>query len=383
MPNKSALPVTATQLMTPKLSWRKTSRRLHLYLGLSVGVLLTIISLSGSVLVYYPQIDSLLNPINDTTTNTKIPDWDKAYSKLRKNFPSKLGPWRLENTGVNSIVPARYYNPIETKEHGFAPLMVWLSSDNDEVIRKDYWGEYLVTWIYNLHFSLLTGATGTLVVGYIGIATLLLIISGFFAWFPKPGQWIKSLKFKRRSSKIGLLYDWHKLIGLALCIPLLVLTATGVMLAIPKQTDPVLIALVSNINSPSKTQMQANKQSNIPLSKAILIAQKALPSARLAWIETPSNLNAIYRFRFQTDNDPSYRFPHSYIEVNASTGELESLFNIDKQSTASKIKNWLHPLHDGSIGGNILKVIWVLSGLGSTTLFFIGLYRWLVRTNIK
>ncbi|WP_232785090.1 MULTISPECIES: PepSY-associated TM helix domain-containing protein [unclassified Pseudoalteromonas] len=56
--------------MTLKLSWRKIFRRLHLYLGLSVGVLLTIISLSGSVLVYYPQIDSLLNPINDTTTNT-------------------------------------------------------------------------------------------------------------------------------------------------------------------------------------------------------------------------------------------------------------------------------------------------------------------------
>ncbi|WP_225305756.1 PepSY-associated TM helix domain-containing protein [Pseudoalteromonas sp. TAB23] len=56
--------------MTLKLSWRKIFRRLHLYLGLSVGVLLAIISLSGSVLVYYPQIDSLLNPINDTTTNT-------------------------------------------------------------------------------------------------------------------------------------------------------------------------------------------------------------------------------------------------------------------------------------------------------------------------
>ncbi|MBH0040364.1 PepSY-associated TM helix domain-containing protein [Pseudoalteromonas sp. SWN166] len=366
--------------MTPKLSWRKTSRRLHLYLGLSVGVLLTIISLSGSVLVYYPQIDSLLNPIDHTTADTKSPNWDKAYSTLRKNFPAKLGPWRLENTGMNSIVPARYYNPIETKEQGFAPLMVWLSSNSNEVIRKDYWGEYLVTWMYNLHFSLLTGTTGTLVVGYIGVASLVLLISGFFAWLPKSGQWVKSLKFKSRSSRIGLLYDWHKLIGLSFCAPLLVLTVTGVILAIPKQTDPILTALVGDINSPSIKQIQPSKQSSIPLSKAILIAQKTLPEARLAWIETPSNLNAIYRFRYQTRNDPSYRFPHSYIEVNASTGELESLFNIDKQSTASKVKNWIHPLHDGSIGGNMLKVIWVLSGFGSAALFFIGVYRWLVRT---
>ncbi len=241
-------------------------------------------------------------------------------------------------------------------------------------------GKILSNLDVHLHFSLLTGATGTLVVGYIGIASIVLLISGFFAWFPKPGQWVKALKFKSRSSKIGLLYDWHKLIGLTFCIPLLALTVTGVMLAIPKQTDPILTALVSDINSPPKTQIQPSKQTDISLSQAVLIAEKALPNARLAWIETPSNLNAIYRLRFQTVNDPSYRFPHSYIEVNALTGKLESVFNIDKQSTASKIKNWIHPLHDGSIGGNILKVIWVLSGFGSAALFIIGVYRWLVRT---
>jgi uncharacterized iron-regulated membrane protein len=234
--------------------------------------------------------------------------------------------------------------------------------------------------MYNLHFSLLTGTTGTLIVGYIGVASIVLLISGFFAWLSKYSKWVKSLKFKSRSTKIGLLYDWHKLIGLTFCIPLLALTVTGVMLAIPKQTDPILTALVNNISSPLRTQIQPCKQFNIPLSQAILIAQKKVPDARLAWIETPSNLNAIYRFRFQTVNDPSYCFPHSYIEVNALTGKLESMFNIDKQSTASKIKNWIHPLHDGSIGGNILKVIWVLSGFGSAALFFIGVYRWLVRT---
>ncbi|KAA1165828.1 PepSY-associated TM helix domain-containing protein [Pseudoalteromonas fuliginea] len=366
--------------MLPKLSWQKIFRRLHLYLGLSIGFLLTVIALSGSVLIYYPQIDSQLNLTKVNIKHTDKVDWDLAYKNLKTAFPDKYGPWRLEVTDDNSIIPARYYNPVETQNREFATLMIWLSNDKYKVIRKDYWGDYFVTWLYNLHFSLLTGSTGIIIVGYIGIATLTLLISGLLAWWPKKGQWIKSLKFKRRSSKIGLLYDWHKLIGLSLCIPLLALTITGIMLAIPKQTDPILIALVSDINSPLKTQIQPSKQSNIPLSQAILIAKKALPSARLAWIETPSNLNAIYRFRFQTVNDPSYRFPHSYIEVNALTGKLESMFNIDKQSTASKIKNWIHPLHDGSIGGNILKVIWLLSGFGSAALFFIGIYRWLIRT---
>ncbi|GAA60859.1 hypothetical protein P20652_2727 [Pseudoalteromonas sp. BSi20652] len=54
-------------------------------------VLLTIIALSGSALVCYPQIDSLLNSINNTTTNTKTPNWDQEYKTLRTIFPTKQG----------------------------------------------------------------------------------------------------------------------------------------------------------------------------------------------------------------------------------------------------------------------------------------------------
>ena len=88
--------------MTLKLSWWKVSRRLHLYLRLSVDVLLTIITLSDFVLVYYLQIDSLPNPTNDTTTSLKTSNWDQAYNTLRVNSPAKQRPWQLENTGLNT-----------------------------------------------------------------------------------------------------------------------------------------------------------------------------------------------------------------------------------------------------------------------------------------
>ncbi|MEI8667857.1 PepSY domain-containing protein [Pseudoalteromonas sp. B131b] len=171
--------------MLQKLSWQKIFRRLHLYLGLSIGFLLTVIALSGSVLIYYPQIDSQLNLTKVNIKHTDKVDWDLAYKNLKTAFPDKYGPWRLEVTDDNSIIPARYYNPVETQNREFATLMIWLSNDKYKVIRKDYWGDYFVTWLYNLHFSLLTGSTGIIIVGYIGIATLILLISGLLAWWPK------------------------------------------------------------------------------------------------------------------------------------------------------------------------------------------------------
>ncbi|MDY6889943.1 MAG: PepSY-associated TM helix domain-containing protein [Pseudomonadota bacterium] len=47
---------------------------------------------------------------------------------------------------------------------------------------------------------------------------------------------------------------------------------------------------------------------------------------------------------------------------------------------ASKFKNWLHPLHNGSIGDQPLRILWVLSGVATALLFALGLFRWLIKT---
>ncbi|WP_283956908.1 PepSY domain-containing protein [Pseudoalteromonas sp. S3785] len=129
------------------------------------------------------------------------------------------------------------------------------------------------------------------------------------------------------------------------------------MLAIPKQTDPLITALLGNIDKSNSATVKS--KNSISSSAALSTAQKAMPNTRLTWVEPPSNHNAVCRFRFKTKSDPSYRFPHSFVQVNANTGELISVFNIDKMSVASKFKKWLHPPHNGSIGDQPLRILWV------------------------
>ncbi|MCQ8822465.1 PepSY domain-containing protein [Pseudoalteromonas agarivorans] len=108
-------------------SWRKIARRVHLYLGLSIGGVLALIALTGSILVYYPELDE---NISSLSTETARPiNWDTAYQTLKTHYPDKQGSWRLESTKDKHYIPARYYNQNETVVHAFAPLMVWLSPD--------------------------------------------------------------------------------------------------------------------------------------------------------------------------------------------------------------------------------------------------------------
>ena len=78
---------------------RRAVRRLHLWLGLGLGGLFALLGLTGSVLVFYPEIDSLLHPALRAEAGAQTgqpPDWDRALATLRRTFPDKPGPWRLD-----------------------------------------------------------------------------------------------------------------------------------------------------------------------------------------------------------------------------------------------------------------------------------------------
>jgi len=360
-------------------SWRKTARRLHLWLGLSVGLLLVLISLSGAAVVFYVELDQALHP--QLQQAQAKADYQQALATVRALYPDRTGPWRFEVTDSAGIIPARYYNPVETVGRGFAPLLLWLSADGRTVLRQEFWGQHLMTWLYNLHYQLLLGRTGTVVVGYLGLASLLLLLSGLLTWWPKAGQWRKSLSFKGRSSAIGALYDWHKSLGLLSILPLLLLTLTGVMLALPEPTAVVLQQLPGQKAkaTPFSAPEVVPAQQHISLNQALSVAQGAAPEGQLAWIETPALHGPYYKFRVQLPGDPSRRFPHSYIYIDAYSGAVAQLIDIREQGTTERVLNWLHPLHDGSVGGVALRCLWLVFGFFPLLLAWLGIRRYQLR----
>ena len=45
-----------------RLQWRKIWLGIHLYLGLSLGLLFVLAGLTGSLLVFYVELDEIINP---------------------------------------------------------------------------------------------------------------------------------------------------------------------------------------------------------------------------------------------------------------------------------------------------------------------------------
>lgn len=363
-------------------SLRRAVRRLHLWLGLGLGGLFALLGLTGSVLVFYPEIDSLLHPAMRAEAAAQPappPDWDRALTTLRHAFPDKDGPWRLEATGRPGPIPARYYNPQERAGHDFRPMMAWLSADGARVIRRDYWGEYAMTFVYDLHFRLLLGEMGGKVLGWAGFGLLALLLSGLWAWWPR-GSWAKALRVKPRAAPSRALRDWHKLAGLSGLGLLILLTGTGIMLELPEESDAALGAMGLPVAVMGQSHGGHGQEPAGPLrigpAEAARTALAALPGARLAWIETPPATGGTYRLRLQVPGDPSFRFPHSFARVDGASGRLVALDDIRAAPAGDRVNAWVHPLHDGSALGLPGRILVALCGLLPAILFCTGWRRW-------
>jgi uncharacterized iron-regulated membrane protein len=364
-----------------KISGRALARQVHLWLGLSLGVLMAVIGLTGSILVFYTDIDDALHPEIRLAGTAPPPSWERVYQTARATYPDKTGPWRFEVTGRGGDIPARYYDPPERAGRDFAPMMVWFSADATRVLRRDYWGEYAMTWVYDLHHRLLLQGTGAQILGWSGIAMLLMMGVGLIAWWPRPGTVIKALRMKANASPIRRLYDWHKLIGLGSLGLLVLLTATGVLLAMPKQSATVLTPVLGAPMTAPKIDKAAPfaPPMRISVDQAVAVAQRALPAARLVWIETPAAEHGVYRLRMRAPGDPSARFPHSFVWVSPASGRVLAITDARSSGPHDLVLNWIHPLHDGSVGGMAGRILAFVMGLAPAVLMVLGGLRWRMR----
>lgn len=360
---------------------RRAVRKLHLWLGLWLGGLFVLLGLTGSLLVFYPQVDAMLHP-ELRAEGEGEPDWDRALATVRAAYPDKQGGWRFEVTGEPGVIPARYYDPPERAVHAFRPMMVWLSPDGGRVLRRDYWGEYAMTFIYDLHYRLTLGEVGGKIVGWSGFGLLALLLSGLWAWWPRHwsgGSWRKALRIKRGAHQLRVLRDWHKSAGLAGSLFLLLLTGTGIMLALPDESDAVLGTMglaVDHLPHVHDSAMASGAQLAIAPSQAVTAARTALPGARIAWIETPPATGGSYRLRMQVPGDASFRFPHSFVWVDGASGQVLAVQDARAAQSGSVVNTWIHPLHDGSAGGLAGRILVAVAGLVPLVLFVTGWMRW-------
>ena len=354
----------------------------HLWPGLLLGAVFALLGLTGSVLCFYPELDLWLNPAQQVTVSQpELPGVQRMVDALHAAYPAHHGAWRLEMPlSAGQPINARYYQPPETAGRGFAPLMLTLDPATLKVTSARYWGDYAMTWIYDLHYSLLLERPGRITVGVLGIVCLLSLFSGLYLWWPGRGQWLKALRLHIRRGTVRATYDWHTLAGVYGLVFLLGLAFTGVVLALPEYVRPLIEPLSPLFKTAEVHSEPRPGQPMIAADQAVSLAQAHFPQATLRWVETPKDALGVFRVNLWQPGEPGFRFPRTHVWIDAYSGDVLAIRDPrdpQRQSAGDTFLDWQHPLHNGEAFGLPGRILACIAGLLPTLLWVTGLMRWL------
>lgn len=375
--------------MTDRIKLRPLWLKFHLYLGLSAGLIFVLAGLTGSLLVFYVEIDELLNPqlqISAAQAQQPPQSYENLLQALHKTHPERTGAWRMEiPRHAQAMMMARYYKPKETEHLHFAPYIAWLNPYTAQVVSSRFWGQYLMTWLYDLHYELLLDTTGKILMGIIGGLLLIVTLTGLYLWWPASFNKVKTaLIFKRRSSSERFIFDLHKVNGIYSLLILLILLVSGVLLELPDTFNPMINRLSPLYEMPKPASHYQAGQQRISVDSAVKTAKKVYPHAQLRWIETPNNPQGSYRIMLYQDGEPSQRFPKTMIWLDQYSSKILAIRDpLQSNSGGDTFISWLHPLHSGEIAGLAGRWLIFFSGFIPAILYITGLMRWQQKRNAQ
>lgn len=358
---------------------------LHLWLGLASGLIVFIVSLTGSIMVFEDEIDSFLNPefYKVSTIGTKKIPVDVYLNQIREKYTVKA------------------FNRIQTFEDPERPvIIVGVDADkkNNQLFSVDpYTGKVLgkvaeknrfFSVVLDLHRHLIMGDVGQFITGCSSLILVFMLFSGLILWWPKKIKNLKQrLTVKWNASFKRVNWDFHSTLGFYTFLFLLILALTGLTWSfkwfesgIYLLSDGTTKKPSSKVENPTKVDPNLDKTyfyQNILSKTDSIYKYKGNTQIRI-----PSDtINSIMVIKLNLEKSIPNISSMAYFDKY--TGEILKIKPYESFSNGDKVRRLIYPIHTGSIFGYPTKILAFLVCLFAATLPVTGLLIWLGRKKKK
>ncbi len=408
--NSVANTSTPTHIDNNRLANLKARRKLwldvHLYLGLVAGLVLSVVGLTGGLLVFYQESQELLNPelfitsapaesqpqlqaldnIVNAAEQAKPPlsEFNKLYYPRKANMTYKFLYYVRDKNQANTKGDGYYVfvDPYSLKVNG---TQIWHPKDH-------YWDRPLPSFIMQLHWCLLLGReTGRITVGILGVLGFILVLTGLIVWWPLTGKFKQALTIKHPAGNIRRIFDLHKTLGFYLSLVLLPVLLSGVYMNFPERVNTVVKVFTPlhrpNVFESIPPEIQSatpkSAQHTVSLSAVESIVQKNYPSGRLWMLNAPKNAADVFIVMKREVNEVGQFIGYRDFAIDQYTGQILQVYDAGAGSAGDIFADWQWPLHSGQAFGWTGRVLVLLSGLACPVLFVTGVIRWQQKRRAK
>lgn len=382
---------------------KKWSAKLHLWFGLSVGLIVFVVSLTGTMYVFKDEIQNQLRKeaifvkletISQQPLSIEVLK-EKVSLEINEKFPISTVEIPLDK---NKSYEFLYYEKDKKAWNYFDEIKI-----NKLVYVNQYTGEIL--GIYNekyalfpilkaIHWSLLLKADwGKYVIGIPVVLFIIMLITGIILWWPQNKKMRKgrfSFDWKNVKTWKRKNYDLHNILGFYASFIALILSLSGIYFAYP---------CVKNIfNFTLSGSLELPKEKEIKSPDSLLTKNNAIFDLTAEETRKLYSTSSSFRIPLNGKNKKGKDLKNIPVSVYGEDGKfaIRNQLVFDKYSgkllsnkphhelnNAEKYANANYDIHTGSYFGIIGKIIWFIAGLICTSLPVTGFLIWLGKKKKK
>jgi uncharacterized iron-regulated membrane protein len=366
-------------------SARKLWLNLHLWLGLTVGLVLAMIGLTGSLLVFSgPMLKMELGHSRLAVNGSPVlsRDVDQWIANVRRSYNDIgaidyiLGP----GDGVGGESPVQ----VGAQTASGQSIRVNLDPYSGLPLGRYVWEDTYTSYIYGLHGALTTSMSwrgfGRGVVAWIGLAMIISMATGLYLWWPRNRNWRMAFSFKRGARGRRRLIDLHNIFAVYLYLPLFILAFTGVYFVRSEWID----AVVSLVSVPRMPDPDALARSSAPGScparttpgQAVALAQARFPATRFGLLNIPRQSDKAYEVELLSPD--SFAFAEATkVFVERECPNILTVIDGKTAVAAEAFQAATRGLHHDLMLGGFGRALVFVSGLVLPVSFVTGLLLWL------
>lgn len=386
-------------------------QQLHLWIGLILLLPLVMMGVTGAVLVYAHDIEHLLGqgePMPKTAGDWRSPSEliGAAKAAIREpgripiavRWPIEIGEpaaVRLSRPGMAQERPAfRGEQGAPQQQRGaqgrvpvqspFAgSLQVLIDPVSLELLQTQQTMTGWVRFFHDLHgHVLIAGGLGREIVGWLGVALLVLGCSGLYLWWPRAGQWKAAFTVRRTAKGLRLNRELHGAVGIWSLVLFMLVNFTGVYLAFPQQIGAAVNAVWSGRDMRAAT-FQARVEplrgaTAISVEDGLALAKERVPDARFLNAFLPVRPDQAMRIGLIRAGHVEGA-PIITVIVDPWRRKVIDVFDPRTMSAGESIVAWQRALHYGQGLGAGYRFLVFVSGVIIPIFAITGFLMWWIK----
>lgn len=381
-----------------RLPWRKVWLQAHLWIGLTAGLLVALVGLSGSLLIFIEDIarwenGAILFPENAPEHIDIQPEQvDLWIARAIETYPEVEHIEAIEYPDavhIPATVPTLTAH-IDSADGTHKHFVIGVNPATNEFTGATNLEDGLWVLLIFFHFSLLVPF------GWEGVswATLLAFVSlltGLILWWPRATlrHWKNALRLpsglRGKTQQLRL----HNAAGVYLLIPMIVVLFTGLYLMKAHWFDPAFKLASQDRSIPHEMEEEHDHDEEhehappkISVGEALAIAKREHPGLILRQI-MPAVEEGKKHFVSLMPPDWDPRKGHTQLWINSDTGEFVGGWKGAEASALETLKTSSVAWHEDMGLGWFGEVLIFLSGLVLPILYVTGIVLWRKRVGGK